>query len=690
MRKRQHCIAIYMPGFYFLKKIPLTSFYSSVKLSLIGLFAALLCLATNTNAQKTLGMTKHRSGSTENGYVLYAPMGSKTTYLIDKCGKKVHSWTSKYNPGLSAYLLEDGSLLRTGVMNDTFFVFSGKGGIIEKFDWDGNLVWSYVISNDSLCQHHDIHPLKNGNILVIAWHGISANDAYAKGRQVGSIGGPKLASERIIELKPKGINGAEIVWQWSLWDHIIQDESISKPDFNVISNHPELMNINYAPFQIPDWIHMNSIDYNPDLDQIVVSCHSNSEIWIIDHSTTTAEAASHVGGKANHGGDLLYRWGNPAAYNKGTKSNQKFFRQHNAYWIPKGYLNGGDIMAYNNGLGRTPNYSQIDIIRPPVNSFGEYVQSKPYGPTNALWTYKDSIPTNFYSAVTSGAQRLRNGNTLICEGSSGRFFEIKPNNTIVWEYWSPVAMGDFILSDGDEPSGTNVFRCTWYSDSFSGFNGKILTAGDPIEKNSKAYSCTLDPGDTKAPNVVDLFPSNHTSNILINTTVELTFNENIQKGDSGAIYIYENQWLKERIPISSSQIQVNNTMAVILPSSVFDYNSKIQISVSKDAFKDIAGNHYAGSDSSNWSFTTEAKLGVIEYEVGGNQRIYPNPAKSTVHIPVNGSHVSIDLVNQLGQIIAVNHRFNSNNEAIIDISSLSPGIYSVLVNKQFKQSLIKN
>ena len=87
----------------------------------------------------------------------------------------------------------------------------------------------------------------------------------------------------------------------------------------------------------PDWLHINSVAYNPDLDQIMLSVFEFSEIWIIDHGTTTAEAAGHEGGKYGKGGDLLYRWGNPRAYRAGTVKDQKLFGQHNAHWIPRGF-----------------------------------------------------------------------------------------------------------------------------------------------------------------------------------------------------------------------------------------------------------------------------------------------------------------------------------------------------------------
>jgi hypothetical protein len=68
---------------------------------------------------------------------------------------------------------------------------------------------------------------------------------------------------------------------------------------------------------------MNSIDYNPDLDQIALSVKGNSEAWIIDHGTTTAQAAGHTGGRRGQGGDLLYRWGNPLTYRAGTANDAR-------------------------------------------------------------------------------------------------------------------------------------------------------------------------------------------------------------------------------------------------------------------------------------------------------------------------------------------------------------------------------
>ena len=273
---------------------------------------------------QTIGLIQHDIGTLDDGYVLFAPILSTNTYLIDKCGKQVKSWPSTYRPGQSCYILPDGTLLRSGNTNNTTFNAGGKGGIIQKIDWNGNVTWNYTISSTTECQHHDIKALPNGNVLAIVWESKTNTEAIAQGRNP-SLVPTTVWSEKIIEIQPVGATGGNIVWEWHVWDHLIQDYDNSKPNFGTVSNNPQLINLNFsASATNSDWIHLNSIDYNPTLDQIILSSHEFDEIWIIDHSTTTTQAASHTGGNSGKGGDLLYRWGNPRAYNNGTVADQKF------------------------------------------------------------------------------------------------------------------------------------------------------------------------------------------------------------------------------------------------------------------------------------------------------------------------------------------------------------------------------
>ena len=553
---------------------------------------------------KTLGLTKKISGNLESGYVLFSPIGIDTTYLINKCGQKVHTWKTQYTPGLSVYLKDNGHLLKAGTYTDTVFGFAGgRGGMIEEYDWDGNLVWSYKIFNDSLCQHHDIRPMPNGNILVLAWHSISKNKAMAYGRSINNfnVNQSDLWSERIIELKPIGKDSAEVVWQWDLLDHTIQDIDSNLIHYGQIDMHPERMDINYAlNLQTNDWIHANSLDYNAKLDQIVISAHNISEIWIIDHSTTTAEAASHAGGTYNKGGDLLYRWGNPQAYRKGSNSDRKLFRQHNARWIPGGMRDSGSIMLFNNGWNRDTAYSSVDIIRTPVLSNGTYVYNAPYGPTNASWIYTDSIKTKFYSQIISGAEMLPNGNVLICSGVQGRFFEVTANKKLVWQYRNPVN-ATTIQSDGQVAGNNSVFRCSFYSSNHPAFKNRNLSSFGTVERNSYAYSCIYE----STPPVVSAFsPKTNDVSITQNAVLKVKFSEAVLKRNN-SVNIYSNNVFLESISISSDLIKVKNDSMFISHLKPFPINSRIGVILPIGLVSDSSNNLLKkGVDSSVWHFNT--------------------------------------------------------------------------------------
>ena len=210
------------------------------------------------------------------------------------------------------------------------------------------------------------------------------------------------------------------------------------------------------------WNHMNSLAYDEKLDQIVLSVRGCSEIWIIDHSTTTQEAAGHSGGKQGKGGDLIYRWGNPAAYRRGTEADRQLIQQHDAEWIPDRYPGAGHLTIFNNGYER--GWSSIEEILPPVDANGRYAleAGKAYGPDKPVWHYEAKPATAFFSSETSGAQRLPNGNTLICAGVVGGLFEVTSSGEVVWQYVNPMVRGG-ILAQGETcagTSGTPSSRCT--------------------------------------------------------------------------------------------------------------------------------------------------------------------------------------------------------------------------------------
>lgn len=384
-----------------------------------------------TSSSKNLSSLNEQGERLINGQILFAPYYSTTTYLIDNTGAINHTWSSSYQPFTSAYWLGNGTILRP--------IVSGGGGI-QKILWDGTIAWDYRYNAPGCTCHHDIRYLPNGNVLMIVWETKTRAQAIAAGRNPNTIPGNTFTPDKIIEVKPTGATSGEVIWEWHVWDHLIQDYDPTKANYGIVGDYPELIDINYGDTFVFDWLHTNSVDYHLEFDQILIDVHNFNEVWVIDHSTTTEEAAGHTGGNYGKGGDLLYRWGNPEAYDAGSAGDQKLFFQHDASWIKPGCPGEGHILVFNNGNNRpSGQYSSVDEFAPPVNSNGEYYLEPgyAYGPEDFSWSYTANPPTTFYSHVFGGAQRLKDGNTLICGGVSGKFFEVTPDKTTIWQWTNP-------------------------------------------------------------------------------------------------------------------------------------------------------------------------------------------------------------------------------------------------------------
>ena len=412
-----------------------------------------------------------------DGYTLITPEFSKKTLLLNNVGRVVHTWKSDYAVTGSNYLLEDGTLIHCcsiGFNYENFFkIDSGWCGRVEMIDWEGNLIWEFELVNDTSCIHNDIKTLPNGNILMIMWERKTIDEAVQAGCK------PELLqpnsdwklTEAIIEVEPTYPKGGNIVWKWEAWDHLIQDYDETKDNYGVVSDHPELFNLNYVgverdplfPNLEYDQLHMNSIDYNPELDQILLSSRNLNEIYIIDHSTTTEEAKGHSGGNSGKGGDILYRWGNPQSYNRGEEKDQKLFAQHDAQWIKPGLPGEGNILLYNNGYDRPgQEYSSIIEIKPPVDENNKYILEEDtcYGPEEPFWEYNPIFKRLFYSSFSSGCQRLPNGNTFVICGYKGLLYEVTKDKEIVWLFINRIPLPIFGLNI--------VFKGRKYSKDYPG------------------------------------------------------------------------------------------------------------------------------------------------------------------------------------------------------------------------------
>ena len=383
-----------------------------------------------------------------NGMVLFTPYNSQdsinVTYLTDHHFNEINTWEHEQNlvPASMPYLNQDSTIWYPCKSTNPTMVSGGVGGLIQKLDWNNNIIWEFSMSNDSLQHHHDIEPMPNGNILIIAWSRKNLHDAQSMGRELIETPLQQMWSESIFEIKPIGSDSAEIVWEWHLWDHLVQDINPNLSNYGVVSEHPELLNINLGQVGFgmssfgsdnADWIHFNSIDYNPYLDQIVLSSRMMNEIYIIDHSTTTQEAASHSGGNSGKGGDFLYRWGNPQNYDRGTDADRILGSQHSVNWIDTDYPGEGNLIIFNNL--QFGNNSAIIEISTPNDFDGNYNLNnlEPYGPESWDWMFYEPS-TVMPQIIQSGAHRLENGNTFITTFNNAKMIEVNMDGDIVLEY----------------------------------------------------------------------------------------------------------------------------------------------------------------------------------------------------------------------------------------------------------------
>lgn len=478
----------------------------------------------------------HDEAKAEDGYFLYAAANG-TAYLVDKKGRVCHSW-----PASGFRLMENGQLL---VNSPTFRVL----------DWNGNVTWEWDPADAdlpfSIKAHHDYEPIFDPvtgemTILFVARRNISYQEAIAAGAdpecelaEFDSDGNPNQAAAEVDGVYEVNMNG-KIVWYWTFWEHVVQsynpDGYVTLPDGSTRSTYQAAVEVNPdylldqryriqdfgrldlnidAQFDkglAPDWNHVNSMSYNPARDEVVVNSREHGEIYVIDHSLTTAAAAGPAG-------DFVYRWGNPANYGKGlpptwiNNGHEQLWGAHNINWIPQGYQGEGHFLIFENGSKRVgyPTGSSSFEINPYADDVytsdyvrqedaGHYDTMVPRGQVGAVeygygnlsnqvvWKWSplevDQWQHGFYSSHISGTQRCKNGNTILVAGESGNVVEVTPEGEVVWNYIAPIVpveggetLAKTVHGPGDIP---NLFRGYPIPKDDSRLAGKDLTPGETL------------------------------------------------------------------------------------------------------------------------------------------------------------------------------------------------------------------
>ena len=530
----------------------------------VGLFSLFLFLTFSGHAQQW------------GDYTLYSVMGNGNAYLIDTNNNVYHTWAlgNSYRTGYSAYLEPGGTLVKSIQNTGNQFTGGPITGAVIKADWNGNITWQFVYSTYEYCLHHDIYPMPNGNIIMIAYERKTAAEVVAAGCNTFS---QEMWPDKIVEVQPTGPTTGTIVWEWHAWDHLVQNVNSSLANYqSSIVNHPELLNINYGAQK--DWMHMNGLNYNPILDQITFSCHNLNEIYVIDHSTTTAEAATHSGGNSGKGGDILYRWGKPAVY--GAAGSTIINIVHDAHWIPEGVPNAGRLVCFNN-RGVSNNQSSIDQVAPPLNGYiYDIVLGQAFQPTS----YTQRHACNGYSSNMGNSQQLPNGNMLVCIATAGNLYEIDPAGNSIWTFNTggsnakafryntcyvnnPAPAIPIISESNGVLSSTTATTYQWY------FNGqplsgetnqsytpsqngiylvRITDANGCVYRYSLGYNFTLATGSEELAmsNALNLFP-NPSSGII-------SFDKNYFSGNNFNATVYNWEGKEMMHLINSSIIDLSN------------------------------------------------------------------------------------------------------------------------------------
>jgi len=226
--------------------------------------------------------------------------------------------------------------------------------------------------------HHDCERLPNGNTLSVC-HGRAHYPAICS---------RPMLYDYLLEITPDH----QIAWEWHYATH---EEQIR-----------QLVEVPGPLEHYRDWPHINTVESLPDtpLGRADSRFKAGNVLFSPRHCHLIAVIEKESG-------DVVWAWG-PG----------EILGQHQPTMLPS-----GNILLFDNGSG------------PPLRGYSRVLEIEPLS-GKIVWQYQSDPPTEFWTPVGSGNQRLPNGNTLICAmnwDETGRVFEVTPAGETVWEYWNP-------------------------------------------------------------------------------------------------------------------------------------------------------------------------------------------------------------------------------------------------------------
>ena len=326
-------------------------------------------LATTAFAQdNTIGTIVYNEDATDAGFNLIYPHNQPDAFLLDMCGNVVHKWENadSLRPANVIYILENSDVMTTyrpaSFQNDAIWA-GGGGATIERRTWDNEPIWSFTRNDAEYRLHHDIQPMANGNVLVIAWEQRDSLECIEAGRNPENLTGAGMWSEVVWVIAPGDDGLGEVVWEWAVWDHLVQDFDATKENYGVIADNIDKIDINFGSVSnaVADWLHINAIDFDEFSQHIMLSVPTFNEIWVVDYGNTTP-------------GELKWRWGNPMAYDRGDSTDMKLGYQHHTHWLDLALSTNspdyGKVGVFNNRVqGDTSEYSTVHTLLPIYDEY---------------------------------------------------------------------------------------------------------------------------------------------------------------------------------------------------------------------------------------------------------------------------------------------------------------------------------
>lgn len=252
-------------------------------------------------------------------------------------------------------------------------------------------------------QHHDFRRLQNGNTIYIGWEKMPTE---AQKRMIGAEAFSEAEGGVTWSDYLCEVNQkGNTVWEW----HAHSDLKIEDYPLHMMSTRKEFLHCN-ACHELTD-------------GNLMLSFRKNSMVIVIDKKTKK----------------VLKKW-----------QNDDWGQQHDCQ-----RLKNGNVLIFANG------------IHVPGGVFSSRVIEFDWDTGDEVWSFSGTPPWSMFSPNISGAQRLPNGNTLICEGLNGRFLEITKTGDVVWEFVSPW------FANTDKGPNNSVFRVFRYELSSPQISNRI-------------------------------------------------------------------------------------------------------------------------------------------------------------------------------------------------------------------------